>query len=313
MKTVLITGSAGFLGSHLCDKMLSCGFKTIGIDNLCSGDESNISHLSAEKNFTFMKEDVISFDTAEKIDYILNFACPASPVAYQKNPILTSDTCYLGARNMLELAKRNNAVILQASTSEVYGDPDVSPQNENYYGNVNPHGIRSCYDEGKRIAESLMFDYARIFGVKIKVARIFNTYGPRMDKNDGRVVSNFIVQALQNKPITVYGRGEQTRSFCYVDDLVDGITKLLLSKDDITGPINIGTDFEFSVLWLANTVTELIKTSSVIEYKNLPLDDPQKRRPDLTLAKQLLGYAPKVSVLDGLAKTIEYFKQIILC
>ncbi|MDR1196293.1 MAG: SDR family oxidoreductase [Endomicrobium sp.] len=311
MKTVLITGSAGFLGSHLCDKMLSCGFKVIGIDNLCSGNERNISHLNADKNFTFIKEDVISFDTGEKIDYILNFACPASPVAYQRDPLFTSDTCYLGARNMLEMAKRNNAVILQASTSEVYGDPDVSPQNENYCGNVNPHGIRSCYDEGKRIAESLMFDYARLFGVKIKVARIFNTYGPRMDKNDGRVVSNFIVQALQNKPITVYGRGEQTRSFCYVDDLVDGITKLLLSKDDIIGPINIGTDFEFSISWLANTVTELIKTSSEIEYKSLPSDDPQKRRPDLTLAKQTLGYMPKVSVLDGLAKTIEYFRQIV--
>ncbi|MDR2427090.1 MAG: SDR family oxidoreductase [Endomicrobium sp.] len=311
MKTVLITGSAGFVGSHLCDKMLSLGFKVIGIDNLYSGYERNISHLSSKENFTFIKEDIIYFNTDEKIDYIMNFACPASPVAYQRNPIFTSDTCYLGVRNMLEIAKRNNAVILQASTSEVYGDPHISPQGETYFGNVNPCGIRSCYDEGKRIAESLMFDYAKIFGVGIKVARIFNTYGPRMDKNDGRVVSNFIVQALQNKPITVYGNGEQTRSFCYIDDLANGIIKLLLSDNNIKGPINIGTDFEFNILWLANKIMELIKTSSVIEYKNLPENDPKKRKPDLTLAKQLLSYHPKVNILDGLLKTIEYFKTIV--
>lgn len=314
MKTVLISGAAGFLGSHLCDRFIKQGYRVIGIDNFYTGSAKNLSHLDNNSNFNFIKADIINpLKIDEKIDFVLNFACPASPPKYQKDPLQTLNTCYLGLINMLELARINNATILQASTSEVYGDPDAKqhPQKESYRGNVNTCGIRSCYDEGKRIGETLMFDYKRKFGVKIKVVRIFNTYGPRMDSEDGRVVSNFIVQALTGKDITIYGSGNQTRSLCFVDDLIDAIVAMLFSRDGFDGAVNIGTDFEVSIKWIADKIIELTNSKSQIILKPLPQDDPTRRKPDLTLAKKELSYLPKISIEDGLKQTIAYFKTQI--
>ena len=309
MKRILVTGGAGFLGSHLCKRLLEEGNYVICLDNLFTGRMSNIEELLDNENFEFIKQDIM--DKIDiKVDQIYNAACPASPPAYQKSPTNTTKTCVIGVINMLELALKNKARILHFSTSEVYGDPIVHPQTEDYRGNVNPHGIRSCYDEGKRVAESLMFDYMREFGVDIKVIRIFNTYGPNMDMNDGRAVSNFIVQALKGEDITVYGDGTQTRSFCYVDDLTDGIIKMMESED-FTGPVNLGNPAEITLLELANTVIKLTKSKSKIVFKPLPSDDPTQRRPDISLAKKKLKWTPKVKLEQGLRKTIKYFKSEI--
>jgi UDP-glucuronate decarboxylase len=306
-KRILVTGGAGFLGSHLCETLLNKGHEVICLDNFFSGSKENIKHLLDNKNFEVIRHDVVEPILLE-IDEIYNFACPASPVHYQYNAIKTIKTNILGAMNMLGLAKRVKARILQASTSEVYGDPTVHPQKEEYWGNVNPIGIRSCYDEGKRVAETLFFDYKRQNGVDIRVVRIFNTYGPRMSINDGRVVSNFIVQALLNEDITVYGDGTQTRSFCYVDDLIDGIIKLMNSDYDET-PVNIGNPGEFTVKELAEMIIDLTGSKSKIIYKELPSDDPKKRRPDITKAKKILNWEPKISLKEGLIKTIKYFDK----
>lgn len=311
MKRILVTGGAGFIGSHLCERLLKEGNYVICLDNFFTGSKKNVEHLIGNKNFELVNHDIIEPFYAE-VDEIYNLACPASPPHYQFDPIKTMKTSIFGILNMLELAKKNGAKILQASTSEVYGDPQVHPQVETYWGNVNCNGIRSCYDEGKRCAETLMFDYHRQHGVDIKIVRIFNTYGPRMDENDGRVVSNFILQALENKDITVYGDGNQTRSFCYVDDLVEGITRLM-NKDGFTGPVNIGNDGEYTIKQFADMIIKLTGSKSKIIYKPLPSDDPCKRRPDLTLARKELGYVPSVHVVDGLKKTIEYFKGIKKC
>lgn len=310
IKKVLVTGGAGFLGSHLCNKLLEKGFYVIALDNLYTGRLSNIENLLNNKNFEFINHDIIN-PIDLKVDQIFNLACPASPPAYQKDPIFTTKTSVLGALNMLELAKKNKAKILQASTSEIYGDPIVHPQIESYKGNVNPIGIRSCYDEGKRCAESLFFDYKRMFNLEIKVVRIFNTYGSNMDPNDGRVVSNFIVQALKNEPLTMYGDGKQTRSFCYVDDLVSGIIKMMDSDSGVTGPVNLGNSKEFNLLELANLILKITKSSSKIIFKNLPQDDPTRRKPDISLAKELLGWEPNISLECGLNKAIEYFQKSI--
>jgi len=304
---VLVTGGAGFLGSHLCEALLSEGHDVICVDNFFTGAKSNIAHLIGNPYFELMRHDV-TFPLYVEVDQIYNLACPASPVHYQFDPVQTTKTSVHGAINMLGLAKRTKARILQASTSEVYGDPEVHPQTEDYWGRVNPIGIRSCYDEGKRCAETLFFDYYRQHNVDIKVARIFNTYGPRMHPNDGRVVSNFIVQALRGQDITIYGSGTQTRSFCYVSDLIDGLIKLMNSADGITGPINIGNPVEFSMLELAENVIELTGSKSSIVHKPLPSDDPKQRQPDITLAKSHLGWSPTVKLNDGLIRTIEYFK-----
>lgn len=309
MKNILITGGAGFIGSHLSEKLLNEGNHVICLDNFFTGSRKNIEHLMDNKEFELIRHDIVEPILIE-VDEIYNLACPASPVHYQYNAIKTIKTSVLGVTNMLGLAKRAKAKILQASTSEVYGDPLVHPQREDYWGNVNTIGVRSCYDEGKRVAETLMMDYHRQHNVDIKIIRIFNTYGPRMAENDGRVVSNFIVQALKGQDITIYGDGLQTRSFCYVDDLVRGMTALM-NKEGFMGPVNVGNDGEYTIKELAEMIIELTNSKSKIVYKTLPSDDPCKRRPDLTLARKELGYEPKVHVKDGLQKTIEYFAGVI--
>ncbi len=307
---ILITGGAGFLGSHLCDALIEKGHDILCVDNFFTGNKSNISHLLTNPNFTLIRHDV-TFPLYVEVDQIYNLACPASPIHYQFDPVQTTKTSVHGAINMLGLAKRLKARILQASTSEVYGDPEIHPQTEEYWGRVNPIGIRSCYDEGKRCAETLFFDYWRQHKLEIKVMRIFNTYGPRMHPNDGRVVSNFIVQALNNKPITIYGDGSQTRSFCYVDDLITGMIKLMESHKSITGPINIGNPSEFTMIELAELVIKLTSSRSKLKFKPLPEDDPKQRQPNISLAKSKLNWSPKVSLEEGLNKTITYFKNLL--
>ena len=303
---LLVTGGAGFLGSHLCEKLLSLGHNVLAIDNFYTGNQKNLGKLRDNNNFEFMRHDV-TFPLYVEVDGIFNLACPASPVHYQRNPVQTFKTSVHGAINMLGLAKRTGARFFQASTSEIYGDPTISPQPEEYWGNVNPIGIRSCYDEGKRAAETLTFDYHRQFGLDIRVARIFNTYGPKMATNDGRVVSNFIVQALKGEPITVYGDGTQTRSFCYVDDLIDGLIKLFF-KDGVIEPINLGNPEPINMLELASEVIALTGSKSKIEMRALPGDDPKQREPKIDKARDLLGWSPSVNRKDGLRKTVDYFK-----
>ena len=302
---VLVTGGAGFLGSHLCDRLLEQGAEVICVDNFYSSNRSNIAHLLDNPNFELIRHDV-TFPLYLEIDKIYHLACPASPIYYQRDPVQTTKTSVHGSINMLGLAKRTGARILLASTSEVYGDPEGHPQSEDYWGHVNPNGIRACYDEGKRCAETLFFDYHRQHGLEIKVARIFNTYGPRLHPNDGRVVSNFIVQALAGDPITIYGDGEQTRSFCYVDDLIDGLMRLMESPNDVTGPINIGNPSEITIGELASRVIELTGSTSELINEDLPQDDPTRRCPDITRAKAQLGWEPRVDLDDGLRATIEY-------
>ena len=309
MRRILVTGGAGFLGSHLCKKLLDEGNEVICVDNFYTGNKTNILPLLSNPYFEVIRHD-ITFPLYLEVDEIYNLACPASPTHYQNDPVQTTKTSVHGAINMLGLAKRLGIKILQASTSEVYGDPDVHPQKENYWGNVNPIGIRSCYDEGKRAAETLFFDYWRQHKLEIKVMRIFNTYGPNMHPNDGRVVSNFIAQALKDIDITIYGDGQQTRSFCYVDDLLEGMVRFMKTSSDITGPINIGNPNEFTILELAKKVIELTNSKSKITFKPLPKDDPLQRKPDITLAKDQLNWIPKVQLEEGLLKTIEYFNKI---
>ncbi len=311
MSRILITGGAGFIGSHLCERLLSEGNDVICLDNYFTGSKDNIRHLMDDHHFELVRHDVTTPYHAE-VDEIYNLACPASPVHYQYNPIKTTKTSVLGAMNMLGLAKRTRAKILQASTSEVYGDPAVHPQVESYWGNVNPIGLRSCYDEGKRCAETLFMDYHRQNGVRIKIVRIFNTYGPRMNPNDGRVVSNFIVQALRGEDITIYGDGSQTRSFQYVDDLVEAMVRMMATDDDFTGPVNTGNPGEFTMLELAEMVIRLTGSKSKLVFMPLPSDDPRQRKPDISLAKEKLGgWEPKVRLEEGLKKTIEYFDALI--
>src|SRR3989339_917218 len=308
-KNILVTGGAGFIGSHLCEELLSQGHQVICLDNLFTGSKENIKHLLKDKNFKFIKRDIIApFYIKGKIDQIYNLACPASPIHYQINAIRTIKANTIGMINVLGFAKLHKARILQASTSEVYGDPLEHPQKESYRGNVSTIGPRACYDEGKRVAETLMFDYHRKWGMEIKVARIFNTYGPRMAQNDGRVVSNFIIQALKGQPITIYGTGRQTRSFCFVDDLVDGLIKLMNSSKKFIGPMNLGNPDEFTVKELADKVTKVTDSKSKIVFKKLPEDDPRQRKPDITLAKKAFNWEPKIKLDIGLKKTIEYFK-----
>lgn len=309
-KQILVTGGAGFLGSHLCEHLLKEGHDVICADNFFTGTKDNIVHLLPNPHFEFLRHD-ICFPLYVEVDEIYNLACPASPIHYQYDPVQTTKTSVHGAINMLGLAKRVKAKILQASTSEVYGDPEIHPQPEKYWGHVNPVGLRSCYDEGKRCAETLFFDYHRQHKLKIKVARIFNTYGPRMHPDDGRVVSNFIMQALKNEPITIYGDGSQTRSFCFVDDLVDAFVCLMNTDDAITGPMNLGNPREFTIKQLAETITELTGSDSRLDYKPLPEDDPQQRRPDIGLANELLAWEPSVQLRDGLRKTIQYFADML--
>ena len=311
-KRVLVTGGAGFIGSHLCERLLATGHEVLCVDNLFTGTRRNIAHLLQNPAFEFMRHDV-TFPLYVEVDQIYNLACPASPIHYQHDPIQTTKTSVHGAINMLGLAKRLGARILQASTSEVYGDPFVHPQTEDYWGNVNPIGPRSCYDEGKRCAETLFFDYRRQLGLPIKVARIFNTYGPRMHPNDGRVVSNFIVHALQNRPISLYGDGSQTRSFCYVDDTVEGLVRLMNSPDEVTGPLNIGNPTEMTVRQLAELVIDTTKSKSTIDHHPLPADDPKQRQPDISSARDLLGWEPRVMLNEGLARTIHYFHELLNC
>lgn len=309
MKRILITGGAGFLGSHLCERLLKDGHDVICLDNFFTGNKNNILHLLGHSHFELIRHDIINPIYLE-VDEIYNLACPASPVHYQFNPIKTIKTNVMGAINVLGIAKRTKAKILQASTSEVYGDPDVHPQQETYWGRVNPIGIRSCYDEGKRAAECLMMDYRRQNAVNTKIVRIFNTYGPRMAVNDGRVVSNFIIQALQGKDITVYGDGSHTRSFCYCDDLIDGLIRMMNGPDDFFGPVNIGNPGEFTILQLAQKVIELTGSASKIIFQPLPADDPAQRRPDISLAKSKLDWEPRVALEQGLLSTIEYFQTM---
>lgn len=306
---ILVTGGAGFLGSHLCERLLDLGNYVICVDNFYTGSKDNISHFIKNSNFELITHD-ITIPLYIDVDEIYNLACPASPAHYQFDPIKTIKTNILGAINMLGLAKRVGARIFQASTSEVYGDPKMHPQDESYWGNVNPIGIRSCYDEGKRSAEALFFDYHRQHKINIKIARIFNTYGPNMLPHDGRVVSNFILQALKNEPITIYGSGSQTRSFCYVDDLISGILKLMSSAREVTGPINLGNPIEYTILELAHIIIRLTNSSSSIEFKPLPFDDPTRRQPNISIAKQQLNWIPSVELDSGLKKTIAYFKGI---
>lgn len=309
-KRILVTGGAGFLGSHLCDRLLAEGHDVVCADNLFTGSKRNISHLSVHPRFEFVRHDV-TFPLYIEVDEIWNLACPASPIHYQYDPVQTTKTSVHGAINMLGLAKRLRCRIFQASTSEVYGDPSVHPQPESYWGNVNPIGIRSCYDEGKRCAETLFFDYRRQHGLDIKVARIFNTYGPRMHPNDGRVVSNFIVQALKNQPITIYGEGQQTRSFCYVDDLIEGFVRLMSTEPEFTGPVNLGNPGEFSIRELAEEIIALTGSASTLVFRPLPADDPLQRQPDISVARQKLGWTPGVPLRDGLKKTIAYFDHLL--
>jgi len=309
-KRILVTGGAGFLGSHLCERLLADGHALLCVDNLFTGSRRNIAHLLDDKAFEFIRHD-ITFPLYVEVDEIYNLACPASPVHYQHDPVQTTKTSVHGAINMLGLAKRVGAKILQASTSEVYGDPAVHPQTEDYWGHVNPIGPRSCYDEGKRCAETLFFDYHRQLGLRIKVARIFNTYGPRMHPNDGRVVSNFIVQALQGEPITLFGDGSQTRSFCYVDDTVDGLVRLMNTADQVTGPVNIGNPVEISVKDLAELVRARTGARVEFEERELPADDPRQRRPDIGRARELLDWEPRVPLDEGLERTIDYFRELL--
>ncbi len=309
-KRILVTGGAGFLGSHLCERLLNEGNDVLCLDNFFTGVRENIIHLMDNHRFELIRHDVVEPILLE-VDEIYNLACPASPIHYQYNPIKTTKTSVMGAINMLGLAKRTRAKILQASTSEVYGDPNVHPQSEDYWGNVNPIGLRSCYDEGKRCAETLFFDYHREHGIPIKVARIFNTYGPRMHPADGRVVSNFIIQALKGEDITLYGDGSQTRSFCYVDEMVDGFIRLMASPDAFTGPVNLGNPDEFTIRELAEKVVAMTGSKSKLVCKPLPADDPKQRQPDITLAKQKLGWEPKIKLEEGLKKTIAYFDKLL--
>jgi UDP-glucuronate decarboxylase len=309
-KRILVTGGAGFLGSHLCDRLLERGNEVLCVDNLFTGSKRNIDHLHDHPRFEYIRHDV-TFPLYVEVDEIYNLACPASPIHYQHDPVQTTKTSVHGAINMLGLAKRVRARIFQASTSEVYGDPHVHPQTETYWGHVNPIGTRSCYDEGKRCAETLFFDYYRQHKLQIKVARIFNTYGPRMHPNDGRVVSNFILQALRNEPITIYGQGQQTRSFCYVDDLVTAFIAFMATGPDFTGPVNLGNPNEFSILELAEKVIALTGSRSQLDFKPLPSDDPMQRQPDISLARRSLGWEPRVQLEAGLAKTIAYFEALI--
>ncbi len=307
---ILVTGGAGFLGSHLCERLLDAGQEVICVDNFFTGQKQHVAHLRPHDLFELIRHD-ITFPLYVEVDQIYNLACPASPVHYQFDPVQTTKVCVHGMINVLGLAKRVKARVLQASTSEVYGDPSVHPQREDYWGNVNPIGLRSCYDEGKRCAETLMFDYHRQHRVDIKVVRIFNTYGPRMHPNDGRVVSNFIVQALRGEPITIYGDGSQTRSFCYVDDMVDGLVAMMGSGDDLTGPINMGNPEETSILELAERVRTLTGSATPIVFEDLPRDDPVRRKPDITLARNQLGWEPKVSLDQGLRRTIDHFDALL--
>jgi UDP-glucuronate decarboxylase len=309
-KRILVTGGAGFLGSHLCERLLATGAELVCLDNYFTGRRQNVAHLLANPRFELMRHDV-TFPLYVEVDEIYNLACPASPVHYQFDPVQTTKTSVHGAINMLGLAKRTRAKIFQASTSEVYGDPEIHPQPESYRGSVNPIGPRACYDEGKRCAETLFFDYHRQHKLRIKVGRIFNTYGPRMHPNDGRVVSNFIVQALKGEPVTMYGTGQQTRSFCYVDDLIEAFIRLMATGDGVTGPVNLGNPGEFTMLELAEAVLRLTGSKSKIEFKPLPTDDPLQRCPDITQAKELLGWEPKVALADGLERTIAYFRSIL--
>lgn len=307
---VLITGGAGFLGSHLSDKFISEGHQVIAVDNFYTGSRKNIEHLMGNNNFELLRHDV-TFPLYVEVDIILNLACPASPVQYQRFPVQTLKTNLIGAINMLGLAKRTGARIVQASTSEVYGDPQISPQSEDYWGNVNPIGVRSCYDEGKRATESLFTDYRRQYGVDSKIARIFNTYGPKMADDDGRVVSNFVLQALLNRPITIFGDGSQTRSFCYVSDLIDGLFLLTNSNESISGPINLGNPNEFTILQLAEQIIRKTKSKSKINFMKLPDDDPKQRKPDISKAQEILGWNPKIDLQEGLERTIDYFETRI--
>ena len=307
---ILVTGGAGFVGSHLCERLLDAGHEVLAVDNHFTGRRANVAHLLGHPRFELMRHDT-TFPLYVEVDEIYNLACPASPIHYQFDPVQTTKTSVIGAINMLGLAKRTGARILQASTSEVYGDPDIHPQPETYRGNVNPIGPRACYDEGKRCAETLFFDYRRQHGLKIKVARIFNTYGPRMQPNDGRVVSNFIVQALQGAPITLYGDGRQTRSFCYVDDLVDGLIRFMATPDHVTGPVNLGNPGEFTIRQLAEQVLHLTGSRSTLVNEPLPEDDPMQRQPDITLARELLDWQPAIPLEEGLKRTIPYFKELL--
>ncbi len=309
-KRIMVTGGTGFLGSHLCERLLGDGHEVLCVDNCFTGTKGNIAHLLDNHNFEFLRHD-ITFPLYIEVDEIYNLACPASPVHYQFDPVQTTKTCVMGAINMLGLAKRIKARIMQASTSEVYGDPEIHPQPESYWGRVNPNGVRSCYDEGKRCAETLFFDYQRQHNLEIKVARIFNTYGPRMHPNDGRVVSNFIVQALKGEPITVYGEGGQTRSFCYVDDMIEGFVRLMNSDDGFTGPVNLGNPGEFTIMELAEKVVAMTGSRSEIINNPLPSDDPRQRKPDITLAGSELAWQPGVVLDDGLKKTIDYFSAML--
>jgi UDP-glucuronate decarboxylase len=308
---ILVTGGAGFLGSHLCERLLAEGADVLCVDNFYTGTKRNIAHLLSNPYFELLRHD-ITFPLYVELDEIYNLACPASPIHYQNDPVQTTKVNVHGSINMLGLAKRIKAKIQQASTSEVYGDPSVHPQQESYWGNVNPIGIRSCYDEGKRCAETLFFDYHRQHGLRIKVARIFNTYGPRMHPNDGRVVSNFILQALRGEPITVFGDGSQTRSFCYVDDMIDGMIRLMNTPDDFTGPVNLGNPVEMTILEMAEKILELSGSSSEIIFKPLPKDDPRQRQPNISLARKKLGWSPRIPLGEGLVKTIEYFEELLL-
>ena len=312
MAKILVTGGVGFLGSHLCKTLIEQGHQVTALDNLYTGSLNNINSIADHPHFKFVQEDVrIPFDFKNDFDQIYNLACPASPIHYQKTPLKTMQTSIYGAFHVLEFAQQNQSKVLQASTSEVYGDPERHPQPESYWGNVNPHGLRSCYDEGKRAAESIFFDFHRQFQLPIKIVRIFNTFGPFMNPKDGRVVSNFIMQALQNEDITIYGDGQQTRSFCYVDDLIRGLIAMMESKDSITGPINLGTTYEFSMLELADKIIQLTHSQSKIIFKPLPEDDPNERQPDLTLAKEQLNWKPQVPFEEGLLRTIDYFKGVV--
>lgn len=308
-KVALVAGGAGFIGSHLCERLLNEGYKVICLDNLYTGSLDNVSGLMSNVNFTFVKHDVVSPYTAEGLSVIFNLACPASPVHYQKDPIFTAKTSFLGTLNLLELARKNDCVYLQASTSEVYGNPLVHPQPETYWGNVNPIGIRSCYDEGKRIGETLCMDFHRQYGTKVKIVRIFNTYGPRMAEDDGRVVSNFITQALRGQDITIYGDGSQTRSFQYVSDLIEGFMKMIMTEDNFTGPVNIGNPEEYCVQKLADLIINLTGSYSPIVFNSLPQDDPIKRKPNISMAKEKILWEPKIQLSNGLLETICYFSK----
>ena len=309
-KKILVTGGGGFLGSHLCDRLLEQGHEVICMDNFFTGTKQNILHLMNHPRFELLRHDV-TVPLYIEIDEIYNLACPASPIHYQRDPVQTTKTCVHGAINMLGLAKRTGAKIMQASTSEVYGDPEVHPQQENYWGRVNPIGVRSCYDEGKRCAETLFFDYRRQHKMNIKIARIFNTYGPRMHSNDGRVVSNFIVQALRGEPITIYGDGQQTRSFCYVDEMVDAFIRLMDTGDDFCGPVNLGNPGEFTIRELAEKTIDMVGSKSDLVYQPLPQDDPTQRQPEISLAREKLGWEPVIKLEQGLEQTIEYFRKVL--